>query len=172
MVRQFATSGNTIDIGVGAAGTGKTTVMAIIHELAAESGLPVVGAALAARAAAGFEAATSIPSSTLTRLLWEARETGGLPTGVVVVVDEAGMVGSRQLAEVSDLAEAVAGKLILIGDHRQLAEIDAGGLFTALAVRVPAVELTENVRQEHEWERTTLAELRDGSVNRAVGMYH
>jgi hypothetical protein len=171
MVRQFATSGNTIDIGVGPAGTGKTTVMAIIHELSSLSGIPVMGAALAARTAAGFETATDIRSCTLTRFLWEAGETGGLPKGVVVVVDEAGMVGSRQLAEVSDLVEEASGKLILIGDHHQLAEIDAGGMFRALAVRVPAVELTENVRQDQEWERTALAELRNGSVNRAVAMY-
>ena len=171
MVRHFATSGNAIDVGVGPAGTGKTTVMKIIDELAMLSSVPVMGTALAARTAAGFETATGIPSSTLTRFLWEAGETGGLPTDAVVVVDEAGMVGSRQLAEISDLVEAVAGKLILIGDHHQLAEIDAGGLFRALAVRVPAVELTENVRQDQEWERTALAELRDGSVNRAVAMY-
>ena len=172
MVYQFATSGNTIDIGVGPAGTGKTTVMAIIGELATQSGISVVGVALAARTAAGFETATGIPSSTLTRLLWEARETGGLPKGVVAIVDEAGMVGSRQIAAVSDLVEAACGKLILIGDHHQLAEIDAGGLFLALTVRLPAVELTENVRQKQEWERTALTELRDGSVNRAVAMYH
>ena len=172
MVRHFAISGNAIDVGVGPAGTGKTTVMEIIDELAGQSGIPIVGTALAARTAAGFETATGIPSSTLTRLLWEARETGGLPTDAVVVVDEAGMVGSRQLAEVSDLVEAASGKLILIGDHHQLAEIGAGGLFRTLAVRVPAVELTENVRQEHEWERIALAELRHGSVNRAIAMYH
>ena len=172
MVRQFATSGNAIDIGVGAAGTGKTTVMAIIHELATQAGTPVVGAALAARTAAGFEAATGIRSATITRFLGQAKATGGLPPDAVVIVDEAGMVGSRQLAEVSHLVEAVAGKLILIGDHHQLAEIDAGGLFTALAVRVPAVELTANVRQDQKWERTALAELRHGSVSRAVAMYH
>ena len=172
MVRHFGTSGNAIDVGVGPAGTGKTTVMNIIDELASQSGIPVVGTALAARTAAGFETATGISSSTLTRLLWEARETGGLPKGVVVVVDEAGMVGSRQLALVSDLVEAASGKLILIGDHHQLAEIDAGGLFRALAVRLPAVELTENVRQDQEWERTALAELRHGSVNRAIARYN
>jgi hypothetical protein len=171
MVRRFATSGNSIDIGVGAAGTGKTTVMAIIGQLATETGIPVVGTALAARAAAGFETATGVPSATITRFLWETRASGGLPTGAIVVVDEAGMVGSRQLAEVSDLVEAASGKLILIGDHRQLAEIDAGGLFAALTARLPAVELTENVRQDQEWERTALAELRHGSISRAVAMY-
>lgn len=171
MVRRFATSGSAIDVGVGAAGTGKTTVMSIIGELAAESGVSVVGTALAARTAAGFETATGIPSFTLTRFLGETKATGGLSPGAVVVVDEAGMVGSRQLAQVSDLVEQASGKLILIGDHHQLAEIDAGGLFAALAVRLPAVELTENVRQRHEWERTALSELRHGSVNRAVAMY-
>jgi len=171
MIRQFATSGNGIDIGVGAAGTGKTTVMAIIEELATETGTRVIGTALAARAAAGFETATGIPSATITRFLWETKASGGLPTGAIVVVDESGMVGSRQLAEVSDLVESASGKLILIGDHRQLAEIDAGGLFAALTARLPAVELTENVRQDQEWERTALAELRHGSISRAVAMY-
>lgn len=171
MVRQFACSGNVIDIGVGAAGTGKTTVMRIIGNLANETSTAVVGTALAARAAAGFETATGIPSSTITRFLWETRESGGLPSGAIVVVDEAGMVGSRQLAEISDLVERAQGKLILIGDHRQLAEIDAGGLFSALAARLPAVELTENVRQKREWERSALAELRHGSISRALAMY-
>jgi ABC-type glutathione transport system ATPase component len=49
MIRQFSGSGNTIDIGVGAAGTGKTTVMTIIERLATETGTPVMGTALAAR---------------------------------------------------------------------------------------------------------------------------
>ena len=172
MVRRFATSGNGIDVGIGAAGTGKTTVMALIADLAAATGTPIIGTALAARAAAGFQTATGIPSYTLARLLWETEAGGGLPQGAVVVVDEAGMVGTRQLAAVSDLVEAVSGKLILIGDPHQLPEIDAGGLFRALAARLPAVELTENVRQHHPWERVALAELRIGSVDRAVAMYH
>ncbi|MEX1093414.1 MAG: AAA family ATPase, partial [Acidimicrobiia bacterium] len=46
-----------------------------------------------------------------------------------------------------------------------------GGLFAALTARLPAVELTENVRQDQEWERTALTELRDGSISRAVAMY-
>ena len=171
MIRQFATSGNSIDIGVGAAGTGKTTVMAIIEELATETGRPVMGTALAARAAAGFETATGIPSVTITRFLWETKAAGGLQAGAIVVVDESGMVGSRQPAAVSDLVQAASGKLILIGDHKQLAEIDAGGLFAALAARLPATELTENVRQDQGWERTALAELRHGSISRAVAMY-
>ena len=50
-------------------------------------------------------------------------------------------------------------------------EIDAGGLFRALANRLPTTELTDNVRQRHLWERTALAELRDGSVGEAIDAY-
>jgi len=89
----------------------------------------------------------------------------------VVVIDEAGMAGTRQLAAVFDLVEQAAGKLILIGDHRQLPEIDAGGLFRALANRLPSVELTDNVRQHQAWEHVALAELRDGSTDTALQLY-
>jgi ATP-dependent exoDNAse (exonuclease V) alpha subunit len=90
---------------------------------------------------------------------------------IVLVVDEAGMVGTRQLAQVSDLVHNAHGKLILIGDHHQLPELEAGGLFRALAARLPAVVLTDNMRQRDEWERAALNELRSGSVTRALAMY-
>jgi ATP-dependent exoDNAse (exonuclease V) alpha subunit len=81
------------------------------------------------------------------------------------------MVGTRQLAAIADLVEGAEGKLILIGDDRQLPEIDAGGLFRALANRLPTVELTDNIRQRDEWERAALTELRDGSVDQAIEAY-
>jgi conjugative relaxase-like TrwC/TraI family protein len=172
MVRRFATSGTGIDVGVGPAGSGKTAVMAVLAELAAITGTPILGAALAARAATGLQTATSIPSSSLTALNHQIRnQKDGLPDGVVVVVDEASMVGTRPLAELSDQVEEAGGKLILIGDHHQLPEIEAGGLFHALVRRLPAVELIENLRQRQEWERTALAQLRDGSVDQAVEIY-
>jgi hypothetical protein len=170
MVRRFATSSNTIDIGIGPAGTGKTAVMAVISQLAFMTGTPILGGALAGRTAAGLEEATGIPSVTLTRLIGESRDRG-LPHGAIVVVDEAGMVGTRQLAAMADLVEQAEGKLILIGDDRQLPEIEAGGLFRALANRLPTVELIDNIRQQHQWERTALAELRDGSVDQAIETY-
>ena len=74
MVRQFATSGNTIDIGIGPAGSGKTAVMAVIGQLAALTGTPIVGGALAGRTAAGLQEATGIPSVTLARLIGESRD--------------------------------------------------------------------------------------------------
>ena len=170
MVRRFATSTNSIDIGIGPAGTGKTAVMEVVGQLATITGIPILGTALAGRTAAGLQAATGIPSVTLTRLIGESKDRG-LPHGAIVVVDEAGMVGTRQLAAIADLVEAAEGKLILIGDDRQLPEIDAGGLFRALANRLPTVELIDNIRQQHQWERSSLTELRDGSVDQAIEVY-
>ena len=170
MVRRFATSTNTIDIGIGPAGTGKTAVMEVIGQLAAITGTLILGTALAGRTAAGLQEATGIPSITLTRLISESKDRG-LPHGAIVVVDEAGMVGTRQLAAITDLAEQAEGKLILIGDDRQLPEIDAGGLFRALATRLPTVELIDNIRQQHPWERTALTQLRHGSVDQAIQTY-
>ena len=72
MVRRFATSTNTIDIGIGPAGTGKTAVMEVIGQLATITGTPILGGALAGRTAAGLETATGIPSTTLTRLIGES----------------------------------------------------------------------------------------------------
>jgi hypothetical protein len=170
MVRRFATSSNAIDIGIGPAGSGKTAVMAVINQLAAFTATPILGGALAGRTAAGLQAATGIPSMTLTRLIGEAKDQG-LPHGAIVVVDEAGMVGTRHLAAIADLVETAEGKLILIGDDRQLPEIGAGGLFRALADRLPVAELTTNVRQHQQWERVALTDLRNGSVAQAIEAY-
>ncbi len=142
----------------------------MIGQLATLTGTPIVGGALAGRTAAGLQAATGIPSTTLTRLIDESKDRG-LPYGAIVVVDEAGMVGTRQLAAITDLVEGAEGKLILIGDDRQLPEIDAGGLFRALANRLPTVELTGNIRQQHPWERNALTQLRHGSVDQAIEAY-
>jgi conjugative relaxase-like TrwC/TraI family protein len=171
MVRRFATSGAAIDVGVGPAGSGKTKVMAVLAELAAVTGTPIRGAALAARTAVGLQEATGIPSSSLAALQREVQTQGHLPDGVIAVIDEASMVGTRQLAALSDQVEKAGGKLILIGDPHQLPEIEAGGLFRTLARALPAVELTQNIRQHDAWERTALSELRNGSAAVALAAY-
>jgi conjugative relaxase-like TrwC/TraI family protein len=171
MVRRLATSGAGIDVAVGPAGSGKSLVMAVVAHLARLTGTPILGTALAARTAVGLQEATRITSSSLTALNHRATTEGGLPDGVVVVVDEASMVGTRQLATLSDHVNKAGGKLILIGDPHQLPEIEAGGLFQTLVDRLPAVELHQNVRQDQPWERTALDELRNGSVADAVASY-
>jgi ATP-dependent exoDNAse (exonuclease V) alpha subunit len=90
----------------------------------------------------------------------------------VLVVDEAGMVGTRNLARLLDAAEQAQARLVLVGDHRQLPEIHAGGLFSVLADRLGAIELTQVRRQLEAWDRVALAALRDGDVDRFADAYH
>jgi ATP-dependent exoDNAse (exonuclease V) alpha subunit len=90
----------------------------------------------------------------------------------VLVVDEASMVATRQLARLIEVTARARTKLVLVGDPAQLPEIDAGGLFAALAHGLPSVRLSGNVRQHEPWERDALAVLRDGDVLDALSRYH
>ena len=81
------------------------------------------------------------------------------------------MVGTRDLARLLDAAEQAQAKLVLVGDDRQLPEIQAGGLFSALADRLGALELTEVRRQREAWDRDALAALRDGDIERFARAY-
>jgi ATP-dependent exoDNAse (exonuclease V) alpha subunit len=133
----------------------------------------VIGAALARRAARELQDGAGIPSTSVAALLEQlrVRPYSALPRRAVLVVDEAGMVATRQLAELVEHAARRQAKLVLVGDHRQLSEIEAGGAFRALAARLPAIELTENRRQVARWERDGLALLRDGDAETALQRY-
>ena len=137
MVRRLTGDGGQIVAVIGKAGTGKTTALAGAHEAWRGSGVPVVGAAVARRAARELRNASGIPSTSLAALLLELRRGGeyALARGSVVVLDEASMVASRDLGELVDHVRSAEGKLVLCGDHRQLPSIRAGGAFRAVAAR-------------------------------------
>lgn len=174
MVRRLTASGAGVEVVVGKAGTGKTYALDAARETWEAAGIRVTGAALAARAALELQESSGIRSTTLARLLGQledGRPGASLAPGSVLVVDEAGMVGTRQLARLLDHAEQQQVKVVLVGDPKQLPEIDAGGLFRALATRLPAIELTDNRRQHLKWEQAALDELRHGSPATALAAY-
>ncbi len=173
MIRRLCRSGRGVEVVVGRAGTGKTYALDAARAAWTDAGIPVIGAALAARTAAGLQAGTGIASGTVDQLLADIARPGpdaGLPRRGVLVIDEAGMVGTRKLAALLVAAERSHTKVVLVGDPRQLPEIDAGGAFAALAARDP-IELTLNRRQAEPWERHALDQLRHGDVTRAVTIY-
>ncbi|MET3585888.1 Ti-type conjugative transfer relaxase TraA [Pseudorhizobium tarimense] len=139
---------------VGFAGAGKSTMLAAARDAWQRQGYRVHGAALAGMAAEGLQLASGIASRTLAS--WEYAWQDGkrlLGKGDVLVVDEAGMLSSRQLARLITKAEARGAKLVLVGDHEQLQAIGAGSPFRAVVERVGAVELSEIRRQTQTWQR-------------------
>ena len=160
LVREAALSRDRVVCVVGVAGSGKTSALRTLHDLHRASGVRVIGAAPSGRAADELQTATGIPSGTLHRLLIDADRDGGLPTGCVLVVDEAGMAETRVLAPLLREVERAEGKAILVGDPCQLPAVGAGGLYPALCEQLGAIELTENRRQHELSERQTLARLR------------
>ncbi|MFB4374707.1 Ti-type conjugative transfer relaxase TraA [Agrobacterium sp. CR_3] len=139
---------------VGFAGAGKSTMLAAAREAWEAQGYQVHGAALAGKAAEGLEESSGIQSRTLASWTYSWNHGRDLiGRGDVFVIDEAGMVGSRQLARFIGEAEARSAKIVLVGDHEQLQAIGAGAPFRAIAEQIGHVELSDIRRQHQDWQR-------------------
>ena len=172
LVDALAWGGDGVQVVRAPAGTGKTFALDAAREGWQRSGVPVLGCALSARAACELRDQAAIDATTIAQLTHALDRGAALSRGGVLVVDEAGMAGTRDLARLAEAAEQAEGKLVLVGDDRQLPEIDAGGAFRALADRLGATELHEVRRQRHSWDRDALNALRDGDTARFAREYH
>lgn len=175
-VRVLTGTTDGVAVMVGPAGTGKTYTLDTIRAVYEAAGYRVHGAAPSARAAHELQSGAHIVSSTIHRLLGSWSRGFDLPDArTLLVVDEAAMAGIRDLETVVTGTVGAGGRVLLVGDHRQLPEVTAGGGFAALATgtdrRVTVAELTVNRRQQHLWEQQALGELRDGHVATAVAAY-
>ena len=168
-IRSVTMTDAPVAVIVGHAGTGKTFALDAARAAWTETGLRARGVALAARAARELEVGSGIPSQTIASLLHDLdRDTHQLGPKDVLVVDEAGMVGTRHLHRLIDATTTAGAKLVLVGDPKQLAEIDAGGLFASLARRLGHAELTENRRLNDPAQHATARALRHGEIHDAL----
>jgi ATP-dependent exoDNAse (exonuclease V) alpha subunit len=90
----------------------------------------------------------------------------------ILVIDEAGMVGSRLLKRLLDHATVADAKVVLVGDHRQLQPIEAGGVFRLLQDTLGHVALTDIRRQRAAWAREAVHQLAAGRAAEALASYH
>jgi ATP-dependent exoDNAse (exonuclease V) alpha subunit len=144
------------------------------HDRAAGRRLPGAGHIDERPAARTLATEANVEARTFASLLWRLdRGPIALDDRTVVVVDEAGMADDANLARLALAVERAGASLVLVGDHRQLAAVGPGGALAAVLDRRPelVVALDSNVRQRDAAERRALAELRDGSVGRAVAWY-
>jgi len=156
----------------GIAGGGKSTMLGTARQVWEGQGYRVRGAALSGIAAEGLEGSAGIESRTIAS--WEHAWAQGkerLGARDVLVLDEAGLVGSRQLGRVVKAVHAAGAKLVLIGDAEQLQAIEAGAAFRAVAERVGVIAITEPRRQVPDWQRTATKELATARTDTALSRY-
>jgi Ti-type conjugative transfer relaxase TraA len=157
---------------VGRAGAGKTTMMKAAREAWELAGYRVIGGALAGKAAEGLEKEAGIRSRTLAswELRWNDRRDL-LDDKTVFVLDEAGMVASRQMAGFVEAVSKAGAKLVLVGDPEQLQPIEAGAAFRAIVERIGYAELETIYRQKDAWMRAASLDLARGRIEAAISAY-
>ena len=157
---------------VGYAGSGKSAMLGVAREAWEAEGYTVRGAALSGIAAENLEGGSGIASRTLASMEHQWEQGRDHLTGRdVLVIDEAGMIGSRQMERVLSHAREAGAKVVLVGDPEQLQAIEAGAAFRAIAERHGAVEITEVRRQREEWQRDATRALATGRTDEAVDAY-
>jgi hypothetical protein len=153
---------------VGPAGTGKTTALAPAVAYLDEMNVAVFAVAPSAVAAQVLASETGVRADTIDKFLFEYRHGDGprpgfvLPAGGVLLVDEAGMASTSQLAEIAALAQDQRWRVRLVGDPLQFSAVGRGGMFAMLTDTVEVIELDRVHRFEQVWERDASLRLRRG----------
>jgi conjugative relaxase-like TrwC/TraI family protein len=167
-LRAVTSQGRRIEVVIGPAGAGKTAMVRVAARAWRASGRFVLGVAHTAVAAEVLRSEADLGAETVAKFL-DAHARGEVPAGWrltprhVLVVDEAGMLATRDLDRLRALVVRHSAKLVLVGDDRQLGAVRApGGMFAALADRLGAIELRDSHRFTHAWEARALGQLRRG----------
>jgi conjugative relaxase-like TrwC/TraI family protein len=172
MVRRLTTGGERIVTVSALPGTGKTTALKAAAEGWSEGGFRGIGVSTA-RSATNEIAEVGIPATSIAKLLilTSQRTENGLaplPPGAVIVVDEASALATPDAAALLRLVEGCDGKLVLIGDPRQIGAVGPGGIYGHLGRRLGTVELTEIRRQREEIDREVVRLAHEGRGSDAL----
>lgn len=161
---------------VGPAGTGKTTALAPAVEQLRAEGRAVFGVAPSAGAAEVLAVDVGVDADTLDKLLVEHHldrppdHRYDLPAGATIIVDEAAMVSTPKLAQLTALADRRSWRLALVGDPLQFSAVGRSGMFGYIAGTLGAIELDRVQRFANSWERDASLRLRHGDQS-VLGLY-
>ena len=166
------TDGHDLGIVVGHAGTGKSAMLGVAREAWETAGYQVRGVALSGIAAENLEGGSGIVSRTIASMEHGWQQGRDLLTSRdVLVIDEAGMVGTRQLERVLSHAAEAGAKVVLAGDPRQLQAIEAGAAFRSIHERHGGAQIGEVRRQREDWQRDATRDLASGKTDNALEAY-
>ncbi len=154
---------------VGPAGTGKTTTTARAVRRLRAGGRPVVGLAPSGKAADVLRTEAGCLTDTLAGFLTRYGDSRGSrwPAGTTVILDEAGMARTDDLAQLVDLADQHRWRLVAVGDPAQLPAVGRGGVFAHWCATLPHHRLDTPRRFTEEWEADASLALRDGDPRAA-----
>jgi ATP-dependent exoDNAse (exonuclease V) alpha subunit len=165
-VRGLVSGGERVALLVGPAGTGKSRALDAAREAWIAAGFDPIGLAPSAMAASVLRDEAGLRSDTLAKFLFDTdrgRSTFLLDHRSVVVLDEAGMARTDDLAKLLRLVEERQAKVVLVGDPYQLGAVGPGGIFRTLVGDHGAHELETVRRFRHAWEAAASLHLRDGN---------
>ena len=175
MVRRLTTGGDRIVTVAALPGAGKTTALRAAAEAWAEAGIPGLGVAGARSASGELGDGAEIPATSITDLLIRCgrrteRGLPPLPRGVVVLMDESSTTSTPQMAAVVELVERCQGKLVAIGDPRQIGAVGPGGLYGHLTDLTRPIVLTEIRRQREPVDRHIVELAHEGRGSDALDL--
>lgn len=157
LAEHFVGAGTLLAVGIGPAGTGKTTSMKAVTDTWTAAGYEVIALAPSAVAAETLGEEIGTTAHTLATLTYPWRglenyeprrlpEHIEIPTGAMLLVDEASLASTKDLAAITEIAAAKGAVVRLLGDPNQLDAVETGGALRLLAEETNAPELTVVVR--------------------------
>jgi hypothetical protein len=160
----------------GRAGTGKSHTLSAVRQAAERDGYEVIGLAPTNAVAqdlrdSGFRRATTLQS-----LLWYREHApehanAQVPGKSLIIVDEAAMLSTELLDRLTRLAVETGAKLVLVGDDRQLASIERGGVFSDIRERIGSATLSAVRRQHQDWARQAARDFAEGRFREGLEAY-
>ncbi len=152
-IRAVAGAGGRVAIVEGAAGSGKTTTLRPIADLCREHGGTVIATAVAWRTAVALGNDLDARPFCVDKLLKLAAKNGiEIDGSSTIVVDEAGMLSTRQAHHVLRLAERHGARVVFAGDTRQQQPVEAGPGLRLIRDAVGSVRVDRIRRQKPDLE--------------------
>jgi len=163
------TAPRQLAIAQGEAGTGKTYLLNAAREVWEASGYKVMGASVLGKAADGLQSDAGIRSQTVHSLLADLDAgKSALDAHTVLVIDEAGLLSTRQTEALLRHAEAAGAKLVQVGDMMQTQSVEASGLFARHVAKFEVAFLDNIIRQKDALDRVMVKQFSRGEAKNAL----